>query len=75
MASSEEERQAWIRVIRAAMIGDETSSRRILDLAPFQEPIDAYKALRERLQETDTQETDTGRRLVERGQRGGYLSI
>lgn len=60
MASSEEERQAWIRVIRAAMIGDETSSRRILDLAPFQEAIDAYKALRERLQETDTQEDYIG---------------
>jgi hypothetical protein len=49
VASSEEERQAWIRAIQVAMIGGggEDGPRRELDLAPHQEALDLYTQLRE----------------------------
>lgn len=49
MARSEEERQSWIRAIEAAMIGDETRSNRVLDLAPYQSSIDASSRLKKAL--------------------------
>jgi PH domain len=55
MASSEEERQAWIKAIQAATIGDE-APRKDLDLQPYAESLEVYTALRESLQQADTQE-------------------
>lgn len=67
MASSEEERQAWIRAIQVGMIGDgggggegEDGPRRELDLAPHQEALDLYTQLRESLQKADTQDDYLG---------------
>jgi hypothetical protein len=57
MASSEEERQTWIRRIRAAMIGGEEGSRRELDLGPHREALDSYQQLKEALRKADTQVT------------------
>jgi hypothetical protein len=67
MASSEEERQAWIRAIQVAMIGDgegggggEDGPRRELDLAPHQEALDLYTQLRGSLHIADTQDDYLG---------------
>jgi PH domain len=55
MASSEEERQAWIKAIQTATIGDEVP-RKDLDLQPYEESLDVYTALRESLQQADSQD-------------------
>jgi hypothetical protein len=62
MASSEEERQAWIRAIQVAMIGGggEDGPRRELDLAPHQEALQLYTQLRESLRKADTQDDYLG---------------
>ena len=55
MASSEEERQAWIKAIQTATIGDD-APRKELDLQPYEKSLEVYNALRESLQQTETQE-------------------
>jgi PH domain len=55
MASSEEERQAWIKAIQAATIGDE-ARRKDLDLQPYEESLDVYTSLRDSLQQADSQD-------------------
>jgi PH domain len=54
MASSEVERQAWIKAIQAAMIGNE-APRKHLDLQPYEESLKVYTSLRESLQQADSQ--------------------
>lgn len=56
MASSEAERQGWMRAIQAATIGDEGDGwRRELDLQPYEESLQLYTSLRDALQQADTQ--------------------
>lgn len=55
MASSEEERQAWIKAIQSALIGNE-APRKELDLQPYEESLRVYTSLRESLQQADSQE-------------------
>jgi hypothetical protein len=55
-ARSEEERQAWIRAIQAAMIGEEDRRSRELDLSPYQASLTLYKEMRESIQKADMQE-------------------
>lgn len=55
MASSEEERQAWMKAIQAAMIGIE-APRKELDLQPYEESLSVYESLRASLQLADSQE-------------------
>ena len=55
MASSEEERQAWIRAIQSAMIGDE-GPKRTLDLAPHKQALENYSMIRERIEKATTKE-------------------
>jgi len=56
MASSEKEREEWIRAIQSAMIGDD-APRKDLDLQPYQQSLQVYTALREALQFADTQDS------------------
>ena len=52
MAKSEEERQAWIRAITQAMIGDEDDSLDDpLDLIPYQNAIDSYESVQSSLKQ------------------------
>jgi hypothetical protein len=61
MASSEEERQAWVRAIQVSMIGgEEDGPRRELDLMPHQEALTLYKQLQKSVQQADTQEDYLG---------------
>lgn len=56
MASSEKEREEWIRAIQSAMIGDD-APRKDLDLSPYTRSLEIYLSLREALQKADSQET------------------
>lgn len=56
MASSEKEREEWIRAIQSAMIGDD-APRKDLDLQPYQQSLEVYMSLREALQTAETQDT------------------
>ena len=56
MASSEEERQSWIRAIQSAMVGDE-APRRELDLTPHQEALELIRNMRERMEMVDSKES------------------
>jgi PH domain len=60
MASSEEERQAWVRAIKSAMIGEDATTnntpRKSLDLTPYQESLRVYTSLRESLQLAQNQD-------------------
>lgn len=55
MASSEVERQAWIKAIQAAMIGND-APRKELDLQPYDESLKVYTLLRDSLQQADSHE-------------------
>ena len=55
MASSDEERQAWIKAIQIATIGDD-APRKELDLQPYEKSLEVYKSLRDSLQQADSQE-------------------
>jgi PH domain len=55
MASSEEERQAWIKAIQLATIGDD-APRKDLDLQPYEESLEVYESVRESIQLADSQE-------------------
>ena len=53
-ARSEEERQAWIRAIQGAMIGEK--ARKEVDMTPYQESLKVYQELRETVQTAETAE-------------------
>jgi len=56
MATSEEERQSWMRLIQKAMIGDE-GPRKELDLTQHQEAVDLYQTMRQKILQADTKES------------------
>jgi PH domain len=53
-ATSETERQLWMKAVQNAMIGDE-GPRRELDLQPYQAHLDVYRELREAVQQAESQ--------------------
>jgi hypothetical protein len=53
-ATSEAERQLWMKAVQNAMIGDE-GPRRELDLQPYQAHLDVYGELREAVQQAESQ--------------------
>jgi hypothetical protein len=53
-ATSEAERQLWMKAVQNAMIGDEGTPRRELDLQPYQAHLDEYSELREAVQQAES---------------------